>query len=256
MRQRQYASLLLVKLVALVFLASPTLAQDSLGDMDAAPEAAPPTSEDPTDASATTSGNDASGLLGAWRIGPTASVGFPFLLNYGVDAVWNRTYGVGFSGGRFQRDIDDKTEIEIFNWDVRARWFPWQGSFFIGAAYGNQGIVGKATKDLTTTTGDVELKIPTTVRLEIDNTYLTPHLGWFAVWDSGFTLGFELGAQIPMSSKADLQSAFENVAASTEDTLKDTDDYKKTKTDVEKAAESFGKKTVPYINLLRIGWLF
>lgn len=200
--------------------------------------------------------NSGGGLLGALRVGPTVSVGFPFLMNYGVDATWDKTFGFGVGGGRFKRDIDATTQVELFNFDLRARWFPWQGSFFLGAAYGNQGIVGRVEKDLDVTTGNLTTKVPTTARLELDNKYITPHLGWFATWDVGFTLGFEIGMQIPMSSKAELQTAFKNVSAATEEMLKDTDDYKKMKKDVEDMAASYGEKAVPYVNLLRLGWLF
>src|SRR5690606_1633764 len=114
-------------------------------------------------------------------------------LNYSLDATWDRKFGFSFSGGRFKRELDKETELEIFNWDLRARWFPFQGSFFLGAAYGNQGIVAKTKTDLDYKAGEVALKVPTTLRLEIDTNYLTPHLGWFATWNTGFTMGFELG---------------------------------------------------------------
>lgn len=195
------------------------------------------------------------GLFGPLRIGPTASVGFPFLLNYGVDATWERTIGAGFGLGRMKRDVNSTTKIELFNWDMRLRWFPWQGSFFLGAAYGNQNIVGQTTQDVAMDSGGVPLTIPTTLRLEVKTTYLTPHLGWFSTWDCGFTLGFELGYQMPLSSKAELQQAFENVSVAAEDSVTNSESFKKTKSDIEKVAETFGKKAVPYINLIRIGWL-
>jgi len=195
------------------------------------------------------------GLFGALRVGPTASVGVPFLLNYGLDTTWDRRFGAGFAMGRFKRDLNADSQIELYNWDVRARWFPWQGSFFLGAAFGNQGIVGKTTTKIKQTTGGVDLEVPATIRLAVQSKYLTPHLGWFATWDWGFTLGFEVGYQMPMSSKSDLQIAFDNMPAANEEALKNSDDYKKAESDVTKAAESFGKKPVPYINLIRIGWL-
>lgn len=213
--------------------------------------------DEPTPVPATSTGDTANhGLLGPLRIGPTASIGFPFLLNYSLDATWDKTIGMSFSGGRFQRELDKETEIELFNWDVRARWFPFQGSFFLGAAYGNQGIVAKTKQDLKVKTAEVELTVPTTMRLELNTNYLTPHLGWFKTWGPGFTIGSEIGYQMPLSSKAELQTGFEDVSAEAETTVKNSDEYKKAKKDLETSAEAFGKNAVPYLNLIRIGWLF
>lgn len=196
------------------------------------------------------------GLLGPLRIGPTVSIGFPFLLNYSLDATWNKKMGFSVSGGRMHRELTKDTEIELFNWDVRARWFPFQGSFFLGAAYGNQGIVAKTKKDLKVKASEVELNVPTTMRLELNTNYVTPHLGWFATWNTGFSIGTEIGYQIPLSSKAELQTGFEDVSSDAETAVKNSDEYKKSKKDLESSAEAFGKKAVPYLNLFRIGWLF
>ena len=176
-------------------------------------------------------------------------------MDYGLDATWDRSFGGGFAIGRFKRDVNADTKIELYNWDARLRWFPWQGSFFLGAAFGNQGIVGQTTTKIKTSSGGVDTEIPATIRLAVKSTYLTPHLGWFATWDCGFTLGFELGYQMPLSSKSDLQIGLKNMSAAGEDAIKNTDSYKKAEKDVTSAAESFGKKPVPYVNLLRIGWL-
>jgi hypothetical protein len=240
------------------FLSAPTLAQAQ--DEESAPateeaaatEDSKPEAVAPSEASSKSSG----GLLGAFRVGPTVSLAFPYLLNGSIDAKWNNLIGLSVSGGKMKRDIQDETSLEVFNWDVRARWFPWSGSFFLGAAFGNMGIVGKKSKDLNIKNNDVTLKIPTTVRMEVKTTYLTPHLGWMATWDAGFTLGFEVGYHMPLSSKAEMQTGFSDVSTEAEEELKQSDEYKKAKKDVEDKTEAYGKKAVPYINLLRIGWLF
>lgn len=209
-----------------------------------------------TETAAVTGDTSHHGLLGPVRLGPTVSIGFPFLLNYSLDATWDKKVGVSFSGGSFRRELDKKTEIEIFNWDARVRWFPFQGSFFLGAAYGNQGIVGKTKQDLKFDANGTELTVPTTIRLELNTNYLTPHLGWFATWDSGFTIGSELGYQMPLSSKAKTQTAFDDVSSDAETSVKESEEYKKALADLEDSAEAFGKNAVPYLNLFRIGWLF
>lgn len=223
----------------------------------ATPEAAPAPKVEEVAPPPTEKGESGGGLFyDPLRIGATASVGFPFLLNYSIDATWMKTWGAAFQFGKFNRDLNKDTQIELYNWDLRGRWFPWKGSFFLGAAYGNQGIGLLGKSNMVMAQNGVDMTIPTTVKLTLNTTYLTPHLGWFATWDWGFTMGFEVGYQMPLSTMADLKVAFDNVPASYEDTVKNSPEFQKTKADAETAAEGFGKKAVPYVNLLRIGWMF
>lgn len=187
--------------------------------------------------------------------GPFVAVGVPHPLTAGVDVIYADTIGVSFSAGRSGTEIDS-TDIEIRSWDIGVSWFPFGGSFFIGALYGDQGIVGKRTVDLKVDASGIPLTVPTTLRLEITSKYLTPHLGWYARWDSGFSLGFDIGVQLPSSSSSELQTSFANVSAASETYVRNSDDYKKNKKDVEDAAELIGKKAIPYINLIKLGWLF
>jgi hypothetical protein len=196
------------------------------------------------------------GLLGPFKVGPTLQVGFPHPMNYGLDVQLCKCFSFGFSTGKFELTGGDDVKIQIANWDLRGRWHPFQGSFFVGAAYGSQNVVAKASKDVKFKTNGIETEVPATVQLELKNNYLTPHLGWFAVWDVGFTMGFEIGAQVPMSSKTNLEVGFDNVSPSQEAAVKDTDEYKKLEDSVEKAGDMMGKTTIPYITLLRLGWLF
>jgi hypothetical protein len=204
---------------------------------------------------AQTPASQGKGLLGDLRVGPSVALGLPHPLTGGVDLVYADLFSVSLSAGRFGVKVEE-TEIEIRNWDAAFRFYPFQGSFFIGAAYGNQGIVGKLKTDVETTTSGVTLKVPTTLRLEVESNYLTPQLGWFARWDSGLTLGFDFGYQMPSGAKSELQTAFDNVSAASEQAVRDSEDFKKNKKDVEDAAEAFGKTSIPYVSFFRIGWLF
>lgn len=189
------------------------------------------------------------------RFGPSVAVGVPHPVTGALDVVYANFISLSVSGGRFGINVDD-TDLEIRNWDATIRWYPFGGSFFLGAARGEQGIVGKRKIDLDVNSGGVALKVPTTLRLEIESSYLTPQIGWFARWDSGFTLGFDIGYQMPSGAKSELQTSFENVSAASEEAVRNSDEYKKNKKDVEDAAEAIGKTGIPYISFLRIGWLF
>lgn len=231
------------------------LAQDDSeknGDEKAKTEAAASETAPSNESEKTAKGK---GLFGDLRFGPSVAVGIPHPLTAAVDFVYADWISLSVGAGRAGTKLDE-TELEIRNWDVTARFFPFHGSFFIGAAYGNQGIVGKMKTDLDVESGGVALTVPTTIRLEIESKYLTPQIGWFARWDSGFTLGFDLGLQMPSGASSKLQTSFENVSAASEAAVVNSDDYKKNKKDVEDAAEMIGKKAIPYITLIRLGWLF
>lgn len=258
---RRRATILRFSLLALMTFSHQAWAQDdSATTSEPAAAPAPETSETTPavqEAAAPTATNTSSGgLLGDFRVGPSVNVGFPFLMNYGVDVMWKKTFSGGFYGGGMKRDIDDKSQIELYNWDLRGRWHPFQGSFFLGAAYGKHGIVGLTKSNLKFDNEGVEMTVPTSLRLEITSSYLTPHLGWMSVWDSGFTMGFEIGYQIPSGVSTEMQTAFENVSASGEQAVKDSAAYKKLKTDLEDLGDTLGKTAVPYINLLKLGWMF
>ncbi len=197
----------------------------------------------------------AHGVLGDFRVGPHVAVGIPHPMTVGLDVVYADLVSLSFGSGRFGHKFDT-TEIELTNWDLTARWYVFRGSFYLGAAYGHQTIIGKGTKDVTFDYNGVELTVPSTIRLEIESNYLTPQLGWFARWDWGLTLGFELGLQMPSGAKSELQTSFSNVSTAAEETVRNSADYKKNKKDVEDLGKTLGEKPIPYITLLKVGFLF
>jgi len=203
------------------------------------------------------------GMLGIpLRIGPSVSVGIPFLLNLSLDAIWAKTWGASLAFGSFSMDVGD-VKAKMQNFDVRGRWFPWQGSFFLGAAFGQQTIGASLSDALKNNIVGVEVTIPTTISLEVKTMYLTPHLGWFATWDVGFSLGFEIGYQIALSASADFDATFGSSTTASggtttvnADDIKTTNEYKSLQQDAEESAKNLGMVSVPYLNLLRLGWLF
>ena len=197
---------------------------------------------------------DGEGIFGPLRVGPTIQIGLPHLVNYGLDLLYKKTWGVGFSTGKYSTSLSS-TNIQLANWDLRGRWHPWNGSFFLGAAYGQQELFGEAKQNLALTANGVSLTVPTTLQVDVKTNYLTPHLGWFAVWDSGLTLGFELGLQIPVTSSDSVNVAFSNVSPSQEASVKASSQYLSAKKKVDDAAKLLGKQVFPYITLIRLGWL-
>jgi hypothetical protein len=193
------------------------------------------------------------GLFAPWRFGIYGAATIPHPVTYGVDVMYKRDFSGGVSLGGFDLTLGD-VNVGMSHWDVRGRWHPFSGTFFLGLAYGNQSIDVEAKQDIDVTVSGVTQKVNTKINMGVDTTYTTPHIGWMGVWDAGFVLGFEVGYQVAMSSKAkELQMTTANAAANA--ALPATEDYRKLKKDVEDGAEQIGKTSLPYMALLKIGWM-
>ncbi len=187
------------------------------------------------------------GLFGPFRVGPTIAIGFPHPLTYGIDFTWKDEFGAALTFGDFSLPEMSGVTVKVSNWDLRGRWFPWQDSFFLGAAYGSQTISAVAKKNITAAGQTVSTRL----RLDIDTSYFTPHIGWLATWDVGFTFGFEIGYQMALSSNSkDL-----NVTPA-DPTVLATNEFAKLNKDVKDVGEMIGKKPVPYLTLAKLGWMF
>jgi hypothetical protein len=181
------------------------------------------------------------GVFGPWRLGASAALGIPHPVTYGLDATWNRTVAVALSFGSFTAETGGVT-LKISNWDIRARWFPWRSSFFLGVACGAQtlGVVAE---------NEIEGE-PYKVTIDVKTSYLTPHFGWLARWRSGFMLGFEVGYQMPLAN-ASTVSVDSNLD---EEALAEDKEFQSSLDDAEDAADEFGEKALPYVTLLRLGY--
>lgn len=175
-----------------------------------------------------------------------ASLGLPHPMNYGLNYVMpNRMFSFEFSTGSFGLTASD-VEVKMTNMEVGARWHPFTGSFFIGALFGNQKITGKKTE--TVTNGVITQKV--NAEVELKSNYLTPHLGW--MWgggSTGFFMMFEMGLQNPSGVKSTFSSDIDPALAS-------QPEYINLKKDVEDEGDKIGKTSLPYIALLKLGWLF
>ena len=102
--------------------------------------------------------------------------------------------------------------------------FPFGGSFFLGAAFGHLGLSAAAS----TKAGPVQI--------DISSLYFAPRLGWLAVFDSGFSLGLDLGAQLPISPQVSSSGARQAAA------------------NVESLARTLAALPLPTLSI-RMGWL-
>jgi hypothetical protein len=156
---------------------------------------------------------------------PTPSIGLE------VKLAENR-FGLSF-------DYDLMPSVDVFDvevgytdWNLGAKWYPWQRSFFVGASFGSRSFKASATED---TTG-------TPLKASVSTKYLAPEIGWRWVWGSGFFMGMDLGYQIVLSS----DTTFDFGGFSTSGEAEDVRD----------AADDLGKIGLPIVTLLQVGWFF
>ena len=174
------------------------------------------------------------------------SLGLPHPINFGLNYVHSsRVWSAEFSTGSFRQTISD-AKIGIDNTEIALRWHPFAGSFFVGALYGQQKVTASMTDDIVS--GMITYNVTATG--EVKSNYVTPHLGW--MWghdDGGFFATFELGYQSPSNVKVSVTSDAPSAAQA-------LPEYQELEDDAQSDAEKYGKMSLPYLALLKIGWLF
>jgi hypothetical protein len=198
----------------------------------------------------------AAGFNERFRWGPSLLLGIPHPVGLSVDGRIDGEWSVGiFAGGLgiSPRNSDGNVRLSIGGLDLRGRWHPWRGAFFLGAMLGGQTLSGVATRTYDISGQDV----PATLRLDIKSAYFTPHLGWLWMKESGFTIGFELGWQIPSNPRSELGLTIDDPTyASYLDQVKATQAYRDLERKVEDLTRPLGLLSFPYVTVIRLGWVF
>ena len=197
----------------------------------------------PTEEKPATAANSASHYFGFH-----AEVGLPHPLTYGLDYLHSSGYfSAGVSMGSYSMKTDD-VELSLGNTDLALRYHPFAGAFYIGVMVGKQSITAKKTETIT----DSGSGITATVNAEakVESNTMTPHLGWmWGVADGGLFVGFDLGLQSPSG----VSTTFTTDAPSP---LTSKQEYRDLEDEVKKKGDDIGNTSLPYVGLLRIGYLF
>lgn len=187
----------------------------------------------------------------------------PHILNFGLD-YWHssRWFSVSINMGgytennlgKYNKDAEGG-KIQLSNQEAVIRVHPFTGNFYIGLTYGQHKIEGSISRTMNSTlppgsaTGDVDV--------DLTANYLTPHIGWMIVWDFGLSLGFDLGYMTPSNVKYTYSDRIYNLTGPvTESDIRNSSDYQKARNDIEKNVLDIGNKSIPYLALLRLGWMF
>jgi hypothetical protein len=152
--------------------------------------------------------------------------------------------GVGFSMIPKIKVGNGAGAMSAFN--AVGRIFPFGGSFYVGAAAGRQSLSLEAEE---TVQGE-----HVTATAEHSTLFLTPQVGWLFVWDSGFTLGINVGAQLSLGSTPKVR--VRNDSGFDVDPTEVGPDAEEMRENVHTAGKYLARYPLPTFDLLKLGFLF
>ena len=176
-----------------------------------------------------------SGLLGPVLVGPKLSlIRLPTGPSAGLELKAFGLFGAWFDYGLLPPIKVREFTAEFRTWNVGAKIYPFRGSFFLGCGYGSYtaSVKGNLTEN----------DQPYSARLSASPKFVSPRLGWLWSWQNGFFMSMDLGWQFPLDFKSKLEVPSGFTAGDLGTAQNDIDKY--------------GKKGLPDLGLLELGWLF
>jgi hypothetical protein len=227
----------------------------------AAPRPAPaaPTQNRPTRKEEAEEEDSSGGLFGPFRIGGLVGVGLPAVVSFGGMIKLTRYLGGGVNVGlipTIKVSMYGEAELSYQEYDAYGRIFPFGGMFFLGAGAGYATMTGsfKNSYDVRPYKA-IAPSLPDTLFVEskasVRTLVLTPQIGLLHTFGSGFTLGIDVGLQVPLAPSEIKFSTVvpPQVPPEVVDKYVKPNDQK-----VRDTLEKLGRATVPTLNV-RIGWL-
>lgn len=188
-----------------------------------------------------------------FHLTPSMLFGVPHPINFALDAKIGRKFSGGITGGYFgftYKGSEDPIRLTLPNYELRARWHAFGGACFLGGAIGYHSATATASKKITAS----GVAVQTEAKLTIKGVYVTPHAGWMWIWESGFSLGLEIGLQVPVSPSSAFAVTYDRLDL--QDAVEATTEFKTLKKNVDDLGKTASKIPLPLLTLLRIGWTF
>lgn len=202
--------------------------------------------------------DNSGGLLGPFRIGVLVGTGLPEVVNLGAQLKLTRFFGAGVNVGliptvkiKYYGEAAQKYQ----EYDAYGHIYPFGGSFFLGAGVGYAQIDGVLVNRFNLASiqqglsGTVDVTSDATVRTLV----LTPQIGFLKIFDVGFAVGIDIGAQIPIApSEVHFNTTTAGIPPQLEDQIRTTyinpNDAK-----VRDTLNTLGRTPLPTFNF-KIGW--
>jgi hypothetical protein len=202
---------------------------------------------------------DTDGIFGPFRIGGLVGVGLPSVLSFGGAIKLTRYFGAGLNIGlipTIRISLYGEAELAYQEYDIYGRIFPFGGMFFVGAGVGYATIKGslrnsydvRAYQNLAPDLPD-ELFVES--EASVRTLVLTPQIGLQHTFGSGFTVGIDAGAQVPLApSEIEFDTKLPpGIPKPVIDQYVEPNNEK-----VRDTLDTIGRAIVPTLNL-RVGWL-
>lgn len=197
--------------------------------------------------------NDDEGLFGPFRIGFLIGGGLPDLLSLGGQIKLTRYFGAGVNVGiipTVKLSLYGQAQISYQEYDLYGHIYPFGGAFFLGAGVGYATAKGSLSNTYTVPPpynamlgNSVSIESQGSVRTLV----LTPQIGLLKTFGPGFSIGLDVGAQVPIApSDVHNQTQAPNPALAGQ--VKPYDDK------VHSTLTSIGRQVLPTFNF-KIGWL-
>ena len=209
-----------------------------------------------------------SGLFGPIRLGPMIGVGLPNLLSFGGLLKVTRYLGGGLNIGLIPTvrvSYYGQATLLYQEYDIYGRIFPFGGGFFLGAGAGYETVKGTMSDKMDTSSFSSVLppglSVPNPLVYQSSGTVktlvLTPQIGYLYTTDIGFSIGVDIGAQVPIApSQVTFKSQLtlppgtpQQLVDQVHSQLLEPNNQK-----VRNTLQTIGRAPLPTINL-RVGWL-
>lgn len=188
-----------------------------------------------------------------FRVGLVAGVGAPSLMNFGITTKITPYMGLGVTLGLIPTvkvPLYGEATIAYQEYDAYLRVYPFGGGFFLGSGIGYAKATGSWSQNVNTPAayGISAQQLSLSSEASVKAMVITPKIGYLYTADSGFLVGIDLGAQIPVSpSQTNLTT---NLPASlpASYTLEAT-------SQVNNTLARIGQQVIPTLNV-NLGWMF
>jgi hypothetical protein len=151
--------------------------------------------------------DDSYGVLGPFRIGPVLSFGLPSLLGFGGMIKLTRYIGAGVNVGLIPEvtlKYYGEAKVSYQDYSLYGHLHPFGGGFFLGAQLGYARVRGSYATSIdlrgySAVYPELPDRLSYTSRASVQTLVLTPEIGYFHIFGSGFAFGADGGLQIPVA---------------------------------------------------------